>query len=136
MFNGETLQQVADQYPINMVRMDVEGHEYRILAKKIPDQIDCINVELHIIPPYNKDQAVGLLRNLNEQNFQASVVINKMHFGHCFLVQHARLESAYKLATMINSQARSCPQIQTNLSFDELVSWLLETCVVHLLLRR
>jgi FkbM family methyltransferase len=133
---AETLQQMVDQYPINMVRMDVEGHEYRILAKNIPDQIDCISMELHIIPPYDKSHAERLLRNLNEQNFQASVVINEMSFGYYFLVEHAGLEFTYKLATMINGQAPSCPQIHTNLSFNELVSWLPETCVVYLFMQR
>jgi FkbM family methyltransferase len=133
---AETLQQMADQYPIDMVRMDVEGHEYRILGRKIPDQIDCISMELHVIPPYSKDQAVGLLRNLSEQNFQASVAINGMSFGYYFLVQHAGLELAYKLVTMINAQAPSCPQIHTDLSFNELVSWLPEPCVVYLFMQR
>jgi hypothetical protein len=33
---------MAKLYPINMVRMDVEEHEYHILSKPVPNQIDSL----------------------------------------------------------------------------------------------
>ena len=119
-----------------MVRMDVEGHEYRILARDLPDQIKTLCVELHILPPYNKTQAIKLLQSLCEQNFKVSIAINEMNYGYYPLIQHFGLKSSYKLATSLNSLVQDCPRIQTNLCFDELVNQIEEETVMHLLLQR
>ena len=63
---------------MNMVRSDVEGHEYRILSEPVPDEIDSLCIELHVLPPFNKLQAVKLIQNLNSQNFNTHVEINEI----------------------------------------------------------
>ncbi|TRO54959.1 FkbM family methyltransferase [Candidatus Bathyarchaeota archaeon] len=131
-----TLASMAKKYPITMVRMDVEGHEYRILANDLPNQIRTLCVELHIIPPYDKPQAVGLLQSIAEQKFDISIAINEMNYGYYPIIQHCGLKSTYKLATSLNSRLQDCPKIQTGLSFDELVNQLKEGTVIHLLLQR
>ncbi len=133
---ARTLESLAAQYGVSMVRMDIEGHEYRILNRKIPDYIKCISLELHVLPPYEKSDAVKLLHNLRSQNFKTSVLINEMNYGYYQMVQRFGLKTAYKLATCVNGRAYSRPNIQTNPSADELVKSLPEKGQVHLLLER
>jgi FkbM family methyltransferase len=134
--DATTIADMADQNPITMVRMDVEGYEYRILASDIPDQIKIICVELHVIPPYDRIQAIKLLQNLSEKNFKVSVAINEMNYGYYPIIQHFGLKAAYKWAISLNSHARDCPNVQTNLSLNELSNRIPEKTVMHLLLQR
>jgi FkbM family methyltransferase len=131
-----TLYDVADKYPIAMVRMDIEGYEYHILANRLPDTIKTICVELHVIPPYNKVQAIELLQKLNEQNFRVSVVINEMIYGYYPIVQHFGLKTAYKLVTSLNALARTCPRVLVNPSLKELSDMIPEKGHIHLVLQR
>jgi FkbM family methyltransferase len=131
-----TLHDVADRYSIAMVRMDIEGYEYHILLNRVPDKIKTVCVELHVIPPYNKVEAIELLRKLNEQNFRVSVAINEMIYGYYPIVQHVGLKTAYKLVTSLNALARTCPRVQVNPSLKELSDMIPEKGHIHLILQR
>jgi FkbM family methyltransferase len=131
-----TLAEMTEEYPISMIRMDVEGHEYAILARDIPKQIKAISVELHVLPPYEKRQALELLQNLRNQGFRVSVVVNEMGYGYYHIVQLVGLKNAHKLATSTLTQARSCPSILRNPSLSELVDRVPEKGQIHLLLQR
>ncbi len=133
---AETLQSMAQKYPISMVRMDVEGHEYQILAQEVPAQIDSISIELHVLPPYDKKQAVKLLRHLSSQNFNAKIAINEMNYPYYPLIQKIGLKSAYKMATAFGKQTIIRPCIQVNPSFNDLVDRIPERGNIHLLLER
>ena len=123
----------ARQHPINMVRMDVEGHEYTILKGKIPDQIVTICIELHILHPYSKINAVRLLQHLNRQGFQASIAINEIKLDHYPVVKYLGLKRAYKLVTALEENG---PSIQQNVSLAELLKEIPEIGQMHLILQR
>jgi FkbM family methyltransferase len=133
---ADTIESMAEKYPFNMIRMDVEGHEYRILNGKIPDQVTAINIELHVIPPYSKALATKLLEKLYSQNFKATVAIKEMSYGYYPLIKGLGLKTTYKLATTILSKIPSCPNVQTNLSLKELINQVPKKAVIHLLLER
>ena len=61
----------------------------------IPDQIDSINIELHVLPPFNKKHAVSLLQCLGRQNFNVHTAINEMNYEYYDLVQRFGLKSGY-----------------------------------------
>jgi FkbM family methyltransferase len=132
----KTLQRMAELYPINMVRMDVEGHEYRILSKPVPNQIDSLCIELHVLPPFNKAQALELLNYLIDQNFRIHVAINEMNYEYYELIQRVGLKNVYRLTTTFGSQSviRSC--IRVNPSFDDVVDMIPRAGQIHLLLER
>jgi FkbM family methyltransferase len=132
----ETLQSMAEKYPINMIRMDVEGHEYRILTERIPDQIDTINVELHVLPPFKKDSAVELLRCLAAQNFHAHAAINEMNYEYYDFVEKFGLKSGYMLASTFGSHLKVRPRMQVDPSFGEVVNSIPEKGQIHLMLER
>ena len=133
---ADTLASLADTYLFNMIRMDVEGHEYHILSESIPDQIEAINVELHVLYPYDKSQAIKLLQNLFDHSFKVTHAIKEMGYGYYQMIQCFGLKTAYKLATSIIPHARARPWIQTNPSLDELISEIPERGQIHLLLQR
>ena len=131
-----TLDEIAVKYQIEMVRMDIEGYEYRILANRLPDNIETICVELHVIPPYDKVQAFELLQKLKQQNFRVSVAINEMIYGYYPIVKYVGLETAYKLVTSLNAHVRYCPRVQVNPSLKELSDMIPEKGQIHLILSR
>ena len=133
-----SLDQAADKYPISMIRMDIEGYEYRILGKRLPDKIETICMELHVIPPGtpNKDGAIDLLKKLGEQNFKVSVAINEMIYAYYPIIQHLGLKSAYKFVTTLNGLSRYCPQVQVNPSSKELSNMIPEKGQIHLIMHR
>jgi len=132
----ETLQSMEEKYPITMIRMDVEGHEYRILSERIPDQIDSINIELHVLPPFNKKHAVSLLRCLNSQNFNVHTAINEMNYEYYDFVQVFGLKRGYTLARAIGSKLKAQPCIQLNPSFQDIVDKIPERGQIHLTFER
>ncbi len=136
MATAETLQSMEEKYPITMIRMDVEGHEYRILSERIPDQIDSINIELHVLPPFNKKHAVNLLRCLNSQNFKVHTAINEMNYEYYDFVQRFGLKRGYTLARTLGSKLTVCPCIQVNPSFQEIVAKIPERGQIHLTFER
>lgn len=133
-----SLDQAADKYPISMIRMDIEGYEYRVLGKRLPDKIETICMELHIIPPGtpNKDGAIDFLKKLGEQNFKVSVAINEMIYAYYPIIQHLGLKTAYKLVTTVNGLSCYCPQIQVNPSLKELSGMIPEKGQIHLIMQR
>jgi FkbM family methyltransferase len=136
MVKSKTLQDMTEQYPINMVRMDVEGHEYRILSEPVPDQIDSLCIELHVLPPFNKLQAVKLFQFLSCQNFNAYVAINEMNYEYYEIIQKIGLKNAYKVATTFGSKSIVRPCIRVNPSFDDVMKMIPEKGQIHLLLER
>ena len=131
-----TLDTIAKKEPIGMIRMDIEGYEYHILGSRLPDTIKTICVELHVIPPYNKSQALELLQKLKEQNFQASVAINEMIYAYYPIIQHAGLKTAYTLVTEFNYFSRYCPCVRVNPSTEELEYMIPQQGQIHLILQR
>jgi FkbM family methyltransferase len=133
---SKTLKDIADQYPIDMVRMDVEGHEYRILSDRIPDQVESLCIELHVLPPFNKHQAVSLLQSLKSQNFNVCVAINEMNYEYYEMIEKLGLKNAYKIATAFGSKSTMRPCIRVNPSFDEVEQMTPVKGQIHLLLER
>jgi hypothetical protein len=119
-----------------MVRIDIEGHEYNVLANDVPDQIETICLELHVFPPYDKTKAVKLLRNMGRQGFKLIVFVKEMEFGYYPLINSIGLKAAYKLATSSYIDSFFCPCIQTKLSLDEITNALPEYGAIHILLKR
>lgn len=60
-----------------MLRMDIEGYEYKILSENIPEQISLINVELH---PSNYD-VKGFCQKILDQGFLIEYFIGDIPFG-------------------------------------------------------
>jgi FkbM family methyltransferase len=133
---SKTLQNIAEQYPIDMVRMDVEGHEYRILSKPVPDIVDSLCIELHVLPPFNRRQAAKLLESLNCQDFKVGVAINEMNYEYYEMIERIGLKNAYKMATTFSSKSTVRPSIRVNPSFDEVLQMIPEKGQIHLLLER
>jgi FkbM family methyltransferase len=133
---SNTLQNMTDIYQVNMVRMDVEGHEYRILSKPVPDQIDSLCIELHVLPPFSKLHAVKLLQYLNGQNFHTHVAINEMEYEYYELIQKVGLKNTYKLATTFGSKSIKRPCVQLEPSFNNVVEMIPGKGQIHLLLER
>ena len=131
-----TLQEIAQKEPIAMIRMDIEGYEYHVLGNRLPDTIKTICVELHVIPPYDKPQAIQLLKKLNEQSFSVSVAINEMIYGYYPIIQHLGLKTAYKLVTSINYLSRYCPHVKVNPTSEELNGMIPQKGQIHLILQR
>jgi FkbM family methyltransferase len=133
---SNTLQNMAETYQVNMVRMDVEGHEYCILSKPIPDQIDSLCIELHVLPPFNKLQAAKLLQSLNSQNFHTHVAINEMEYEYYELIEKLGLKNTYNWITTFGSKSIKRPCIQVNPSFSDVTKMIPERGQIHLLLER
>ncbi len=133
---AETLQSIVEKYPVNMIRMDVEGHEYRILSERIPDQISGINVELHVLPPFNKNNAIHLIKCLLAQNFHVHVAINEINYEYYNLIERFGLKSGYNLAATFGSRLNSRPCIKVDPSFEDLVSSIPKEGQIHLTLER
>jgi FkbM family methyltransferase len=131
-----TIETLTDSKQISMIRTDVEGSEYRILSGKIPDQVKAINLELHVIPPFDKSHAQLLLKNLYSQGFELLVVINEMNCN-CFpLVNWFGFSRAYRIATALLGKLSNPPNFQVNLSLNELLNSIPKIGEVELLLHR
>ncbi len=133
-----SLDKVAEKYPISMIRMDIEGYEYRILEKRLPDKIETICMELHIIPPGtpNKEGAIAFLKKLGEQNFKVSIAINEMIYAYYPIIHHLGLKTAYEVVTTLNALSQYCPQVQVNPSAKELSDMIPEKGQIHLIMQR
>lgn len=127
---------IAEQYPIEMLRMDVEGHEYKILSNKIPDTVKTISVELHIIPPYRRTDAAKLLNHLDEQGFQATYVINDMKYGFYPFIKLLGLKRTYSYGNHLIEGNLEGPNIRKNIELKQLANELQEKCLIHLNLER
>jgi len=131
-----SISDMAKRYPINMLRMDVEGQEYRILAGNIPDQIKIICIELHVIHPYTKTHATKLLQNLNKQGFEAKVVINDFPYGYFPTINRLGLERVYKLLKILNKKPLKPPFLKQDVDLVQLIDQIPKQCCFHLILQR
>lgn len=136
LVKADTITSLAKRYPINMVRMDVEGHEYRILAGRIPDDIDTICMELHIIPPFTEADAKRLLLHLHEQGFEARIVIHEMNPGVYPIINYLGLKAAYKLINALEAMLVKTPRIQQNVDLASLLNDISNRSIIHLILQR
>jgi FkbM family methyltransferase len=127
-----TLSSIAELYPFNMIRMDIEGYEHRILTGKIPDNLEAISVEFHVMPPFNKMVAVNTLKALADNGFNCSVVINELNHGYYPIVNYLGLKVTYKIALLIETP----PPIRINMEMCELQNEIKEFYFLHLLLER
>lgn len=131
------LTKAAKDFPFTMIRMDVEGHEYKIFNNRnVPEQLTCICIELHVLHPYNKSHAIRFLTNLANQGFHASTVINEMNNSDYPLIQALGLKEAYNLASVIRRNTKKCPKIQYNLELYSLIKELPDQGQIHLILER
>lgn len=127
---------MAKRYPISMLRMDVEGQEYSILAGNIPDQIKIICIELHVIHPYTKTHATKLLQHLNKQGFQAKIVIRDFGYGFFPIIKRLGLKRAYKLMNTLKEKPLKAPLVKQDVDLVQLIDETLEHEVFHLILQR
>jgi FkbM family methyltransferase len=127
---------LAEEYPINMIRMDVEGHEYCLLGGDIPDQIDTICLELHLVPPYGKKDVLTLFKNLDRQGFKAAMVINEMPYGFYPLVKHLGLERTYKLVNGLKEKNMSGINLRLSMDLMTLANDVKGLGILHLILQR
>jgi FkbM family methyltransferase len=127
---------IAEQYPIEMLRMDVEGHEYKILSNKIPDTVNTISIELHILPPYGKKEAAKLLRRLGEQGFLATFVINEMKYGFYPFIKLLGLKRTYQYGNRLIEGSLEGPNIRKNINLKQLADEIQEKSIIHLNLER
>jgi FkbM family methyltransferase len=65
-----------------MLRMDIEGYEYRILSARIPEQISLINVELHS----NNYDVKEFCQKILDQGFLIEYFIGDIPFGFYQLI--------------------------------------------------
>lgn len=127
---------LAEKYPVNMIRMDVEGHEYCLLGSDIPDQIETICLELHLIPPYTKDDVIKLFENLDRQGFKVAVVINEMPYGLYPLVNHLGLKMTYKLVNSLKEENLSGINLRLNMDLMTLADEIKGLGILHLILQK
>jgi FkbM family methyltransferase len=131
-----SISDMAKRYPINMVRMDVEGQEYRILAGNIPDQIKIICIELHVIHPYTKTDATKLLQNLTEEGFEAKIMINDFPYGFFPAIKRLGLERVYKLLKILKQNPLNHPTVKQDVDVVQMMEEIPEQCSFHLILQR
>jgi len=127
---------LAEEYPITMVRMDVEGHEYCLLGGDIPNQIETICLELHMLPPFGRRQVTKLFENLDRQGFKAARVIYEMPYGFYPLINHLGLEMTYKLANILKEENMSGVNIRQNIDLMNLADEIEEGGILHLILQK
>ena len=133
---AKSISELTKIYPVNMIRMDVEGHEYKILSGNVPDKIRIICMELHIIHPYKKAQAKELLQNLSQQGFKTKVMIEDFPYGFFPIIKRFGLETLYNLINILNKKNHNAPFVKTNVDLKNMLNELPEECVFHLILQR
>ncbi|MEM3585831.1 MAG: FkbM family methyltransferase [Candidatus Jordarchaeaceae archaeon] len=131
-----SVSKISEQYPIEMLRMDVEGHEYKILSNTIPDTVETISIELHIIPPYRRTDAARLFNHLDEQGFQATYVITEMKYGFYPFIKLLGLRRTYSYGNRLIEGNLEGPNIRKNVDLKQLTKELQERCLLHLNLER
>jgi len=131
-----SISDMAKRYPISMLRMDVEGQEYRILAGNIPDQIKIICIELHVIHPYTKTHATKLLQHLNKQGFEAKVMIKDFPYGFFPIIKRLGLKRVYKLINILKQKPLKPPFVKQDVDLIQLMDEMPEQYCFHLILQR
>jgi len=95
---------IVEKYPVNMIRMDVEGYEYIILGGDIPDQIKAIAIEFHVS---SKIRFIRFIQHLDDHSFSNVLLINEMPFGYYPLVKRFGLGKTYKFAEWFRGSRRA-----------------------------
>lgn len=131
-----SVSKIAEQYPIEMLRMDVEGHEYKILSNSIPDTVETISIELHVLPPNGRTKAAKLLNHLDEHGFQATFVINEMKYGFYPFIKLLGLKRTYTYGNRLTEGNLEGPNIRKNIELKQLADELQEKNLIHLNLER
>lgn len=66
---GVPLPDLLEQYPSNLIRLDVEGFEYEILYDQIPDCVNKVSMEFHT-RELGKERAARLLTYFGDTGFR------------------------------------------------------------------
>ena len=96
---------IAEDYPVSMIRIDVEGYEYKILGGRIPSQIETICMELH--KPYGIPRAVRFLNHLRDEGLEDVISINGMMKGYYPMIKHIGLNRTYKITRALKGADRT-----------------------------
>jgi len=81
-----------------LLRMDIEGGEYKVLSGKIPDPIKIIILELHVYPPFSKSHAVHLIKHLWSEGFTNITYTRDFPLGWNPIIARIKIRKALKLA--------------------------------------
>jgi hypothetical protein len=129
------LSNLAEKFPIDLIRLDLEGHEYFMLGGDIPERINTICMELHVIPPFGRDHVRKLFRNFERHGFKLSLVIDEMPRGFYPLVSNLGLEATYKLINNFKRKNLSGISYQLDVDFDYLANNV-NRGIIHLILEK
>ena len=129
------LSNLAEKFPIDLIRLDLEGHEYFMLGGDIPDRINTICMELHVIPPFGRDHVRKLFKNFKRHGFRLSLVIDEMPRGFYPLVSNLGLEETYKLINSFKRKNLSGISYELDVDFDTFANNI-NRGIVHLILEK
>lgn len=127
------LSDVAEIYTYSMIRMDVEGHEYKILRDTIPDDVKTIVFELHIHPPYKKSHAVHLLRHLYDAGFTSISYTRDFPFCWNFIINKLGLK---RTLNIIRKAGWKDVDLLVEVDITDLIKEIREIDGMHIYLRR
>lgn len=74
---SEDIYYFAEKYDANLLRMDVEGYEYKILEKGIPEKINKISMEFHTVL-IGEEKSIILLKMFEENGFYVDTIIEDL----------------------------------------------------------
>jgi FkbM family methyltransferase len=135
MVHALPLSNLAEKFPIELIRLDLEGHEYFLLGGDIPDRINTICMELHFIPPFGRSHVRRLFKNFEKHGFKLSLVIDEMPRGFYPLVNNLGLEATYKLINNFKRKNLTGISYQQNVTFVELADSV-KRGIIHLILEK
>ncbi|MBT3866189.1 FkbM family methyltransferase [Candidatus Woesearchaeota archaeon] len=102
---SETLKFFVDKYKTNFIRMDLEGHEYEVLFKKIPSKVKKISLEFHT-DILGRDKSTDLMTYFEKEGFVVKYLIEdlplRLYPFHGFL----KLTGLIKLFTFVKTDLR------------------------------
>ncbi|PUA31617.1 MAG: hypothetical protein B7O98_08955 [Zestosphaera tikiterensis] len=92
-----TLQSIVENFKLHecrdlMVRMDVEGYEYKILSH-IPPEVTLINVEIHL----NRYDVIDFVKRVLGQGFRVKYFVSDPPFGFYVMIKHLGLIRSLKI---------------------------------------
>ena len=129
------LSNLAEKFPIDLIRLDLEGHEYFMLGGDIPERINTICMELHVIPPFGRDHVRQLFKNFKKHGFRLSLVIDEMPRGFYPLVSNFGLEATYKLINNFKRKNLSGISYELDVDFDYFANNV-NRGIIHLILEK
>ena len=129
------LSSICEKYPVEMIRLDLEGHEYRLLSGEIPQSVRTICMELHVIPPFGREDVKILCQNLQKNGFKISWVIDEMPRGFYPFINAFGLEATYKLINNIKKKNLSGISYEKDVDFDCFANTV-NRGIIHLILEK